>query len=206
MKYLALALLLSTTISFAAAEKWEIDSAHSSGRFKVKHLLVTNVSGEVGGVEGELSLDGDDLTKMTINAKADMKTISTNNAKRDEHLRGDDFFAVKKFPLVAFKSKKVTKEGEKYKITGDFTMRGVTKEVVLDSEGVTPPVKDPWGGNRRGFVATGKINRKDFGVNYGKVLDNGGAMVADDVELNIELEIKTEAPATDKKAPIKKKG
>src|SRR5687767_1301440 len=142
MKHLALLLLAAASLSFAV-ETWTIDDTHSTARFKVKHMLITNVSGEVGGVNGTFTLDGDDLTKMTIDAKADMRTINTNNKKRDEHLRGDDFFSTKKFPTTLFKSKKVAKEGEKYKITGDLTLRGVTKEVVLDSEGLTPAVKDP---------------------------------------------------------------
>ncbi len=194
MKQLAFLFLVSTGLSFAATETWTIDDTHSTGRFKVKHMLITNVSGEVGGVTGKFTVDGDDLTKMTIDAKADMRTISTNNKQRDEHLRGDDFFSVKKFPTTTFKSKKVVKEGEKYKITGDLTLHGVTKEVVLETDGLTPAVKDPWGATRRGFVASTKINRKDYAVNWGKVLDNGGAVVSDDVEITFEAELKSEAP------------
>ncbi len=205
MKYIALIVLFAASLS-VAKETWEIDGSHSTARFKVKHLLVTNVSGEVGGVEGSFTLDGDDLTKMTLSAKADMRTISTNNVKRDEHLRADDFFSVKKFPTTTFKSKKVTKEGEKYKIVGDLTLRGVTKEVTMDSDGITAPVNDPWGSVRRGFTAITKVSRKDFGVSFNKTLDNGGAIVGDEVTVEIECEMKTDAPKTATATTPKKKG
>ncbi len=193
MKHFALALALVSGFAFGA-ETWTIDDTHSTARFKVKHLLVTNVSGEVGGVQGAFTVDGDDLTKMTIDAKADMRTINTNNKKRDEHLRADDFFSAKKHAWTTFKSKSVKKEGSKYLITGDLTLRGVTKEVTLESEGLTPAVKDPWGSLRRGFTGTTKINRKDYGVSFNKTLDNGGAVVGDEVTVEIEAELKTDAP------------
>src|SRR5688572_19701908 len=112
MKHLALVLLAVSGIAFGV-ETWTIDDTHSAARFKVKHLLVTNVSGEVVGLQGKVTTDGDDLTKMTIDAKADMRTINTNNKKRDEHLRADDFFHTKKHPWTTFKSKSVTKNGDK---------------------------------------------------------------------------------------------
>ena len=193
MKHLALVLALVSGLALAG-ETWTIDDTHSTARFKVRHLLVTNVSGEIGGVQGKFTLDGDDMTKMTIEAKADMRTINTNNKKRDEHLRAEDFFSTKKHAWTSFKSKSVAKNGNAYKITGDLTLRGITKEVTLDSEGLTPPVKDPWGSIRRGFTGTTKINRQDYGVSFNKTLETGGAIVGDEVTLEIEAEIKTDAP------------
>lgn len=199
MKNLALIVLVAASAAFGAPQTWDIDASHSTASFKVKHLLVTNVKGDVGGLEGKFTTDGDDMTKLTIDAKADMRTITTNNKDRDKHLNAEDFFHTKKFPTTTFKSKKVTKEGDKLKILGDLTLRGVTKEVTLDAEPLTAPVNDPWGSIRRGFSAHTKISRKDFGVSFSKTLETGGAIVGDEVDINWEVELKTEAPKTEKK-------
>ena len=199
MKKFALLVVFTASLSFGAPTTWEIDGSHSTASFKVKHLLVTNVKGDVGGVEGKFITDGDDVTKMTIDAKANMRSITTNNKDRDKHLNAEDFFNTKKFPTTTFKSKSVAKNGEKLKIVGDLTLRGVTKEVTLDAEPLTAPVNDPWGSIRRGFSATTKISRKDFGVSFNKTLETGGAIVGDEVTIEWEVELKTDAPKAEKK-------
>ena len=194
-------LVLTLTVSAFATEVWTVDDTHSTARFKVRHMLVTNVSGEIAFKEGKFTIDPSDVAKSTMEAKLDAKSINTNNKKRDEHLRQADFFDTKKFPWITFKSKKITKDGDKkLTVTGDLTMHGVTKEVTLDSpDGFTEPVKSPWGAMVRGFAASGKLNRKDFGLNWSKTLDNGGAVVGDEVEIHVEFELKAAEAKSEKK-------
>jgi polyisoprenoid-binding protein YceI len=181
---------LSLAGSVFGAEAWTIDQAHSSARFKIRHLMVSNVGGEIGGLAGTFHFDGSDLTKLKADATMDPSTVDTRNAKRDEHLKSGDFFDVKKFPTIKFVSKKVNKgSGDKFSIVGDLTMHGVTKEVTLDVDSLTPAVKSPMGDMRRGLSATTKLNRKDFGLTWNKSLDGGGVVVGDDVNVNVELEL-----------------
>ena len=190
------AALLAALAAFPAfaAETWNIDDTHSAGKFKVKHLMITNVNGEIGGMKGTCTTEGEDLAKFKCDATLDMKTVNTNNAKRDDHLRNSDFFDVKKFPKMTFKTKKVTDvSGTKFKLVGDLTIKDKTKEVVLDSE-LTPAIKDPWGNTKRGYTGTTKINRKDFGVTWNKTLDGGGVAVGDEVDVTIDMELQ-QAPA-----------
>ena len=184
---------------FAAfAETYEIDSAHSTAGFSVRHMMVTNVRGQFGKVTGTLNLDEKDITKSTVEAVIDASTINTNEPKRDEHLRAPDFFDVAKYPTITFKSTRVEKAGENLKVTGDLTMHGVTKPVTLTAEGFTTEAKDPWGNIKRGGVATTKINRKDFGLTYNAVLETGGVAVGEEVAITLDLELnkkKEAAPA-----------
>jgi polyisoprenoid-binding protein YceI len=175
--------------AFAQATNWKIDDAHSTARFKVRHLLVTNVTGEITGMKGTIDIDDKSDMLKVVDVTLDTNTINTNNAKRDEHLKGEDFFDVAKFPTIAFKAKKITGKGGKYTLVGDLTMRGKTKEITFKDAEMTKEIKDPWGVRRRGFVAHTKINRQDFGVSWNKALDNGGVAVGDEVAVEVETEL-----------------
>ncbi|MFY2563968.1 YceI family protein [Corallococcus terminator] len=199
----AIALLVALP-SLAMATTWEIDSAHSGAEFSVKHMMVTNVKGSFGNVKGAVNLDDKDVTKSTVEATIDATTINTNNAKRDEHLKAPDFFDTAKFPTITFKSTKVEKAGEgKLKVTGNLTMHGVTKPVVLDVTGPSKESKDPWGNTRTGVEATTKLNRKDFGLAYNQALETGGVAVGEEVTVNLDLALTKKADAA-APAPAKK--
>jgi polyisoprenoid-binding protein YceI len=175
---------------FAFASTWQMDPDHSNFQFKVKHLTVSNVKGDFGKWKGVVNLDDQNISSLKVDLTIDASSVNTGHVKRDEHLRGPDFFDVTKFPTITFASKKVTQtDTNRLKITGDLTIRGVTREVTLDVEGLTPEVKDPWGGFRRGATATGKINRKEFGLTWSKTLDSGGLVVGDEVDIYAEVEM-----------------
>ena len=186
----ALAAAALTAPTLALASTWEIDPAHTSAQFAVRHLVISTVRGQLGKVSGVVQLDEGDLTKSSVQATIDTKGIDTREAKRDEHLRGPDFLDVAKYPTITFKSTKVEKlTDDKYKVTGDLTIRGVTKPVVLEVGGSPTPLKDPFGNVKLGGVATTRFNRKDFGVSWSKTLDGGGMMVGDDVDVTIDVEV-----------------
>ncbi len=169
---------------------YTIDPAHSVADFKVRHLMVSNVRGEFSGVSGTVQYDPENLANSKLEAKIDATTLQTRDAQRDAHLKSADFLDVEKFPTITFVSKKVVKNGhDEYKITGDLTIHGVTREVTLDVEGPTPEVKDPWGTARTGASAKTKINRKDFGLVWNMALETGGVLVGDDVHIQIDLEL-----------------
>jgi polyisoprenoid-binding protein YceI len=169
---------------------YKIDPAHSVADFKVRHLMVSNVRGEFSGVSGTVQFDDANPANSKVEASIDVNTIQTREAQRDTHLKSADFFDVEKFPHITFVSKKVVKTGdEEHKVTGDLTIHGVTKEVVLDVEGPTPEVKDPWGGVRTGASAKTKINRKDFGLVWNVALETGGVLVGEDVQIHLDLEL-----------------
>lgn len=195
MKVKYFLMFLLAKLSFAA--QWDIDGAHASARFKIRHMTVSNVSGEITGIKGTFTVDDKDAAKMALEGTLDMNTINTNNIDRDNHLKAADFFDVKKFPKATFKTKSITKgEGDNVTLIGELNMHGVTKEVTVTGE-LTPVVKDPFGKMRRGISGTTKINRKDFGVTWNKVLDNGGLALGDTVDVNLEIELTQ--PAKDKK-------
>ncbi len=184
------AILALAFVSVAGAATWNIDPVHSTAQFKVKHLMISNVTGGFGKVSGVVNFDPADLTKATIEATIDATSIDSGVADRDNHLKSPDFFDVATHPTITFKSKKVEKAGEgRLKVTGDLTIRGVSKEVVLDVEGPAASIKDPWGNTKSGASATTKINRKDFGVSWSKTLDGGGLVVSDDVAITIDVEL-----------------
>jgi polyisoprenoid-binding protein YceI len=202
MKSLAMgfvALGLCAYTAPARASVWEIDSAHSSTEFSVKHMMVATVKGRFDKVAGTLNLDDKNPTKSTVELTIDANTIDTHEPKRDGHLKSPDFFDVAKFPTITFKSTKIEKAGKaKFKVTGDLTMHGVTKPVTLAVEGPTAPMKNLMGSTSSGATATGKINRKDWGLNWNKPLEAaGGVLVGDEVTINVDLELvsKPEAPA-----------
>ena len=181
---LAIASLLSGLPAAAQTQSWSIDPAHSAAQFSVRHLGISTVRGTFSKVSGTVDYDPSNPTKATIDATIDATTVDTRVERRDNDLRGTNFFDVTKFPVLTFKSKKVEAAGAgKLKVTGDLTIHGVTKEVELDVEGPTEAVKDPMGNLHMGASASTKINRKDFGVN------GASAMVGDDVPITIDLEL-----------------
>ena len=189
------AILAATVLCLIApgllhAAPWEFDPAHTGVHFKVRHLMISSVRGEFEKVSGKIVYDEADVTKSTADITIDTGSINTRVVKRDEHLRSPDFLDVAKHPAITFKSKRVDKAGNgTLKMTGDLTIRGVTKEVVLTVEGPTPAIKDPGGNFRVGGHATTKINRKDFGLTWNKPLETGGVGVGDEVEITIDVEI-----------------
>jgi polyisoprenoid-binding protein YceI len=176
--------------AFAFATTWNIDPDHSNVGFKVRHLMVSNVKGSFEKLSGVVDVNDKDITKSKVSVTIDTASINSNVQKRDDHLRSADFFDVAKFPTMTFVSKKVAKAGkDKLKVTGDLTLHGVTKEVVLDVEGPSAESKDPWGNFRIGAVATTKINRKDFGLVWNKTLETGGVAVSEEVAITLEIEM-----------------
>ncbi|MSN25363.1 MAG: protein yceI precursor [Geobacter sp.] len=179
-----------TLPAFAFASTWNIDPEHSNVEFKVRHLMVSNVKGHFDKYSGTVNIDDKDITKSKVEVNIDTNSINSNVQKRDEHLRSADFFDVAKYPAMTFVSKKVAKAGQdKLKVTGDLTLHGVTKEVVLDVAGPSKESKDPWGNLRKGATATTKINRKDFGLTWNKALETGGVVVGDEVAITLEIEM-----------------
>jgi polyisoprenoid-binding protein YceI len=173
-----------------SGETWQIDPDHSSFQFRVSHMTVSNVKGGFSKSSGVVVIDGNNISNLSVEVKIDAASVDTGHAKRDEHLRGEDFFHVAKYPTITFVSKKVTKgNDDRVQVVGDLTIKSVTKEVSVDVQGPTPEIKDPWGNIRRGATGTAKINRKDFGILWNKVLDNGGLVVGDDVYISIEVEL-----------------
>jgi polyisoprenoid-binding protein YceI len=175
---------------YAQAATYTLDPAHTSVGFKVKHLMITNVKGVFEKFQGTLILDEKDITKSKISATIEVASINTNITKRDDHLRSADFFDAAKYPVMTFESTKIEKvAADKLKVTGNLTIRGVTKPVVLAVEGLNQEVKSMQGGYKRGASATGTINRQDFGVSWNKKLDAGGVVVADEVHIIIDAQL-----------------
>lgn len=176
--------------TFAFAATWTIDPDHSNVGFKVRHLMVSNVKGSFEKHTGFVEINDKDITKSKVEVSIDTNSINTNVQKRDEHLRSADFFDVAKYPTMTFVSKKVAKAGkDKLKVTGDLTLHGITKQVVLDVEGPTKESKDPWGNIRKGATATTKINRKDFGLVWNAALETGGVAVGEEITITLEIEM-----------------
>jgi polyisoprenoid-binding protein YceI len=172
-----------------ALVKWDFDYAHSGIDFTVRHLLVSKVRGRFTKWTGSLEIDEQDYSKSHAEVEIDVASVETHVQQRDDHLRSGDFFEVEKHPKLTFKSTSVVeKPGHHLAITGDLTLRGVTKEVVLDVERAGVVAKDPWGKRRAGFTATTTINRKDFGVSFNQVLDAGGLALSEEVAITIEIE------------------
>lgn len=192
----------------AEANQWKIDTAHSSANFSVKHMMVSNVRGRFPKVTGVAQYDGKKVASIKVNATIETASVDTDNDKRDKHLKGKDFFNVEKFPKMEFVSKKIKKGKDgKFKLIGDLTLHGVTKTVTLDVEGPSPVVKGPFGKTRVGASASTTINRKDYGITYGGLLDNGGAVVSDDVKITLDIELVKKEPQkkTEKADKNKKK-
>lgn len=172
-----------------ALVKWDFDHAHSGIDFTVRHLLVSKVRGRFTKWTGTIDIDEQDIARSRFDVAIDVASVDTHEPQRDAHLRSGDFFEVDKHPQMTFKSTRVEPKGkDRLTVTGDLTLRGVTREVVLDVERSGVIAKDPWGKRRAGFTATTTINRKDFGVSYNQVLDQGGLALSEDVAVTIEVE------------------
>jgi polyisoprenoid-binding protein YceI len=173
----------------AFADTWNIDPAHSTAQFTVRHLGISNVTGSFTKVTGSVNLNDKDITQSQISATIDVSSIDTRVEMRDKDLKSPNFFDVEKYPTIEFKSKRIASNGGKLQLIGDLTIHGTTHEVTLDVDGPTPEMTDPWGNSRRGISATTTINRKDFNLIYNNLLKSGEAVVGDNVKIQIDAEI-----------------
>ena len=178
--------------SLMAQTNWKIDNSHSKLGFMVTHLMVSETEGKFKFYEGTVQSKTDlDFTDAKIEFSADINSINTEDEKRDGHLKSHDFFDAEKFPKMTFKatSVKPTKVKTTYILEGDLTMKGVTKKVTLTAVGSSKTIKDPWGNTKYGFKVVGKINRKDYGLNWNTALESGGVLVSEDVKIDITIEL-----------------
>lgn len=196
---IALALAFATVVSLraqAGTTTYKIDPRHSSAQFAVTHLMISTVHGEFHAVNGTVILDDADVSKSSVNVTIDATTVDTREPDRDKHLRSADFFDVANHPTMTFVSTKVEPAASgKLKVSGDLTIRGVTKPVVLEVSVPKAPIKDPWGMQRTAVSGSTKINRQDFGVAWNKNLDSGGVVVGDDVDITLDVEMVVPPPA-----------
>jgi polyisoprenoid-binding protein YceI len=172
-----------------ATTTWNIDPAHTTAEFKVKHMMIANVKGQFSKVSGVLILDESNLKDSRVEATIEAASIETREAQRDAHLKSADFFDVEKFPTLHFKSTDISivRDGE-LSVEGNLTIRGVTRKVRFAVEGPTPPAKDPWGNTRVAVSASTRINRKDFGLTWNAALETGGILVGEEVTITLEAE------------------
>ena len=185
-----LAALCACGTLLAQETAWRIDPNHSAAFFSVRHLMISTVRGQFNGINGMVHYDPNRPTAASVEATIDCKTLNTGVAKRDEQMKGPDFFDVKKYPNMVFRSKEVQTAGpEKLRITGDLTINNVTRQVVLDADGPSAPVKDAQGRTKIGLSATTRINRKDFGIVWNEILESGGVAVADQVTITMDIEM-----------------
>jgi polyisoprenoid-binding protein YceI len=173
---------------------YDIDGSHSRVGFSVRHMMVSNVRGEFKKFSGTAYIDEKNPAASKISLEADVASIDTGEPKRDAHLKSPDFFDAAKFPKLTFASTSVARAASGYSVRGDLTIHGVTKPVTLDVEALSPEMKDPWGGLRRGTHARTKIDRKDFGLTWNKALETGGAVVGDEVTIDLDVELLKQQP------------
>jgi polyisoprenoid-binding protein YceI len=186
----AATLAILAASGLAATSPWRIDPQHTAAQFSVRHLTISTVRGQFSNVKGTVQWDDEDITKSTVDISIDVNSVDTREPKRDGHLKSADFFDAAKYPEMTFKSKKIEKAADgKLKVTGDLTIRGTTKEVILDVDGPTAPIKDMQGMQRAALTATTKINRQDYGVKWNATIDNGGVVVGDEISIVIDLEM-----------------
>ncbi len=172
-----------------APAAWNLDPAHSVAEFKIKHMMISSVKGHFAGISGALTLDESNIANSRVEATIDASTVNTRDPQRDAHLKSADFFDVEKFPALTFRSTSIEPTGEgELAVTGDLTIHGVTRSVVFQVEGPTPPAKDPWGNTRIGLSAVAKINRKDFGLTWNAALETGGILVGEEVTIALDVE------------------
>jgi polyisoprenoid-binding protein YceI len=184
------AVCLITSSALATSSTWRIDPDHSNVQFKVRHMMITDVKGTFGNVNGVIRLDETDMSQSAVDVTIAVDSINTGVDKRDAHLKSSEFFDAAKYPTMTFVSRKVTQTGkEQLKILGDLTIRGISRQVVLDVEGPTNEIKDPMGNIRRGASAATKINRADFGLTWNRPMETGGMMIDDTVFINLEIEM-----------------
>jgi len=182
--------MATATTPVPQSTTWKIDPTHSVAEFKVRHMMVSNVKGHFGVLSGSVTLDEADITKSSVEATIEAASINTREPQRDTHLKSEDFLHVEKFPALTFKSTGIARKGAgALEVTGDLTIRGVTRSVVFDVDGPTAPTKDPWGNVRLGLSATTKINRKDYGLVWNALLETGGVVVGDEVTITLEVEL-----------------
>jgi polyisoprenoid-binding protein YceI len=168
---------------------WNIDPSHSLAEFKIRHMMISYVKGACSGITGRLNLDETDYTRSTIEVSIPAASIRTADEKLDAHLKNEDFFDVEKFPTWTFRSTQISSAGGRdYAVTGDLTIRGVTKSVTLKVDDVSEPATDPWGNQRIGLSGSTKVNRKDFGITWNAALDSGGVLVGDEVTITLEVQ------------------
>ncbi len=183
-----------STVTAPAITTWNVDSTHSVVEFKVKHMMISNLKGQFTKVTGTLSLHETDLTQSSVEAAIEIASIHTRDENRDEHLKSPDFFDAEKFPTMNLKSTHIAvKTDGELVVTGDLTIKGVTRSVQFDVEGPSAATKDPWGGTRIGVEATTTINRKDFGLTWNAALEAGGLMVGEDIKITLDLEFVKQA-------------
>ena len=177
------------TIQRAGTTIWNIDPTHTVAEFKVRHMMISNVKGQFAKVTGALTLDDSNLANSHVEAIIDAGSIETRDAQRDAHLKSADFFDVEKFPSLMFKSTSISvvRPGE-LAVEGELTIRDITRTVLFDVEGPTPPAKDPWGNLRVAASATVKISRKEFGLVWNTTLENGGLLVGDEVTVTLDVQ------------------
>ena len=182
---------MSTTLQERGTITWSIDATHSTIEFAVKHMMMTTVRGRVGGVRGTLEIDPEQPAASSALVELDTASLETGAEQRDAHLRSPDFFDVAQFPTITFATRRVegarAEEGASFRVVGDLTIRGVTREVTLDAtyEGRG---RDPWGGERVSFTAEGKIDRRDFGLTWNAALETGGVLVSNDVKIRLDVQ------------------
>ena len=168
---------------------WNIDPTHSQVAFSVKHMMISTVRGQFKVISGQVHIDEQNAANSWVEAEADAASIDTRDERRDGHLRSPDFFEAEKYPKIAFKSSKVEHvEGDKYRVTGNLTMHGVTKEETFNAE-YSGQLKDPYGMQRAAISVTGAVNRKDYGLNWNQALESGGVLVSDKVNIEIDIAV-----------------
>ena len=170
-------------------KKFNLDPAHSTVQFSIKHMMIAKVHGTFDKLQAELNYNELNINESAVKAKIDVDSINTKEPQRDNHLKSADFFDIQKFPTIEFQSTNLTKESNsELKINGLLTIHGVTKEVTLISEGLSPEMKDPWGNIKLGISAKTSIKRKDFGLNWNAALEAGGVLVGDEVQIQLDLQ------------------
>ena len=184
---LAIALAALTFQTASAADNYEIDMAHSSIEFSVKHMMVTNVKGTFDTFSGTMLFDPDNIENSSVDISIDVSSVNTRNQKRDDHLRSADFFDAEKHAAITFKSDKVMKKGDGYVVSGTLVLHGVSKKIDIPFI-LNGPVQNPWGKTAIGIELEYKLNRKDFGLEWNKTMDNGGVVVGDEVKIEINIE------------------
>lgn len=178
-----------TTAEQTQRTTWTIDPAHSAVEFAVRHMMITTVKGRFSGVEGSLELDEQDVTRSRVDVRIAAASIDTRDEKRDGHLRSADFFDVGNHPALTFVSRRIDRTGDdRLKLIGDLTIRGTTREITLEIEDLGRG-RDPWGGERASFSATGRLDRRDYGLTWNQSLETGGVLVSNDVRITIEAQL-----------------
>ncbi len=189
IRYAVLFLLFASLTALAQNSTWNVDPNHTAAHFTVRHMGLSNVTGTFDKVSGTAQMDDKDFTKSSVDAVIDVASVDTRVQMRDNDLRSDHFFDVAKYPTMEFKSKRIEKQGDGYKMIGDLTMHGVTREVTLNMDEPSAIMTDQHGNMHRGFSASGTINRKDWGMTYNNLLQSGEAVVGDTIKIQIDAEL-----------------